>query len=406
MPCSKSPRPVLGLVCAAALPAVLAACSSSDSPASPAGDAGVDASDAQASADLPFVPTNVAVFAEDFEGTGDVVVSDASCTIHTERKEFSCIDSSKVTFRVMDQTNAPSIGVYFVHSLKIGASANLRAIGTHAIAIVSATTIDVEGVLTATPRGGEASPGGYRSAPTENFAGAGPGGGAAGSANNAGAGGSYCGSGGKGSPASGGVQALPGKTWGNVTITPLVGGASGGNGVLGHSGGSGGGAIQLVAGGKLRVAPLAVISAGGGGGNTGGAAPNQQGSGGGSGGVVLLEGTSIEVEGLIAVNGGGGGPSSTGVDAANGQDGLPSESPAQGGTPPANEVPGGQGSAGGTIDGADGTQSAGGKASGGGGGAGRIRMNAYGGQVVLGGKLSPPEPSQCVTVLQAPANGG
>jgi hypothetical protein len=228
--------------------------------------------------------------------------------------------------------------------------------------------------------------------------GSGPGAGEAGTGlgdpdGSGGAGGSYGssggagGDGGSGGPLAGG---RPGPVYGNLEISPLVGGSGGGAGVPGlgaggdgAGGGWGGGALQISARGHIVVSSSGVIDASGDGGfegrdqNTDSA--RGSGGGGGSGGALLLEAPYVLVEGSLTANGGGGGAAF--CDAAAGLElrgswGGWDELPAPGGTPVAGCDDRGEGGAGSDAEGgaAEDGQSAV-KAGGGGGGAGRIRIN-------------------------------
>jgi hypothetical protein len=89
---------------------------------------------------------------------------------------------------------------------------------------------------------------------------------------------SFCGTGGRGAAPLGSGLALPREVYGPAELSALLGGSAGGPGATAGAG-SGGGAIELVAGGKLSLARGALITAPGGGGAAG--AAGQPASGGG-----------------------------------------------------------------------------------------------------------------------------
>jgi hypothetical protein len=110
------------------------------------------------------------------------------------------------------------------------------------------------------------------------------------------------------------------------TLEPLRGGCAGG--YLSDTGGSGGGALQLVSGTRISLGARGAINAGGAGGST----PLSSfgaGGGGGAGGGILLEAPVVELgDGAgLAANGGGGG----GAGGNPGASGRVSLDPAPGG---------------------------------------------------------------------------
>jgi hypothetical protein len=353
-----------------------------------------------AAAKLSFKPSNVDLSGVDASGLGDYVVAEKNCSLSTESKSASCGDSSKLAFTLLTQPDSSKIGVYVARSVRVEQNAELVAQGPYPLVIVALDTMEIFGTLKATPdTNGRSVGGGFPGDTVSNAKGRGPGGGGAGSESNAGGGASYCGVGGKGAPGQGGVAAAGGATYGNPEIVPLVGGSSGGSGVI-NGGGTGGGAIQLVAGTSLKVGPLAVVSAGGGGGLYGGAVNQQTASGGGSGGAILIESPIVEVAGVLAANGGGGGPSSTSASTEPGENGRADAQPASGGSSQLADISlGGKGSAAASQDGVDGAVSteSSPKGSGGGGGAGRIRINTKSGAASITGTLSPAAATSCAS---------
>ena len=171
---------------------------------------------------------------------------------------------------------------------------------------------------------------------------------------------------------------------GNKTLRPLTGGARGGmgNGNQTTGGGSGGGALQLVACHTLTVS--ANVQAGGFGGSGGAAEsslnPANGGGGGGSGGGLLLEGDAVTITADLIANGGGGGGGgtssfSTGNSGQTGNAGF-GLSPATGGQPGSSSAGvGGSGGASGFPTGGSPASTQFGAGGGGGGAAGRIRID-------------------------------
>jgi len=244
-----------------------------------------------------------------------------------------------------------------------------------------------------------------------------------------GSGGAFAAAGGKGAEAEGGGsnKIVGGLANGNAQLSPLRGGCAGGNGghadlgmgdVLANAivgGGSGGGAIQLIASESIHVTGFGVLSAPGRGGGsaydlTMGALDLAGGSGGGSGGAIFMEAPNITIDtgGYVLALGGAGGEGRAGsaaMPSAPGQSGAPLDLaliPALGGATPAQDGgDGGKGSddkdnsAGG--DGSPGKDIAGGLRSGGGGGGGgvgRVRLRAVGGTLTVKGKVYPPALAQ------------
>src|ERR1043165_8375437 len=78
-------------------------------------------------------------------------------------------------------------------------------------------------------------------------------------------------------------------------------------------GGGGGGALQIVATGKIEIRTNGFIkSNGGGGGANATGSTSGRGGGGGAGGVILLEAPTVVIDGLLNVDGGYGGLSGAG----------------------------------------------------------------------------------------------
>ena len=299
-----------------------------------------------------------------------------------------------VTVTQIDPSGTPA-DLYVLQSLTIDPSATLTLSGPRAIIIAASGAVAVHGLLSVAASAQTAGPGGY--SPGAN---PGPGVGANGNstayAGYASGGGSFCGVGGKGAslqpPDSPG-----GKTYGNQTLTPLLGGSAGGW-PCGTDGAAGGGAIQVASGPSITIGAQGAISAGGGGGGS------CNGSGGGSGGAILLEAPTVTLFGALAANGGSGavnnGASYTGSNA------TPNDQPA-----PGHPGSGGDGSAGKVINGADGltfTPESGPPFYGaGGGGAGYIRINTASGSASIDSAavVSPDPSTACATQGKLSAAG-
>ncbi len=285
----------------------------------------------------------------------------------------NCLPKPAVTIAMRDGSPAD---LYVLESLVVNPTAGLRLSGPRPIILAVRTTVDIQGQLLVNGRA-------YQNAGPGGFAGAyaGPGAGQDGDygayAASGSGGGSYCGVGGKGY-ATTPPGAPGGRTYGVPEIVPLIGGSAGGclGGGTCTAGGSGGGAIQIVAGTSITVRALGAIHAGGGG--------AQQGHGGGAGGAILLEAPSVTVMGALAANGGGGSPSTVASD------GTADDQPALG------VGGGGNGSAAAMLNGGDATTA---MWASGGGGAGRIRINTASGTptVAAGATISPSLGTACAT---------
>ncbi len=384
-------------VCFAALSLVVgaaAACSSSSSgtgssSGTPDVDGGGDAATSTKVA-LGFKPSNIAFDGIDASTLGDFVVDRPNCNIRSEEKSVDCGDMSKLGFAIITQPGAGKIGVYVARNIRVEPNTSLRVDGTFAIAIVALESFEILGGIDAGARRDNRSPGGFTNQGKDQFAGGGPGGGGAGSTTNGGGGGSFCGIGGKSAALTGGTAASGGAAYGTPELIPLLGGSAGGSAALPFSG-SGGGAVQLVAGKVFTLGAAAYVSAGGGGGTFVGAPASQHGAGGGSGGAILIEAPKTVLTGTLAANGGAGGAKDFGKDGAPDAVAATGDSLTNGST-------GGSGSANEGKDGAAATFVDGDNAPGGGGGAGRIRVNNDEEKnIPLTGKLSPSANLPCAT---------
>jgi hypothetical protein len=274
------------------------------------------------------------------------------------------------------------VDVISAQNVHLGLSGSLRATGSHGLAIIANhdflidtdAQIDVSkggaGARTSCPNGAT------RGQNNGNGAGGG-GGGGFGDAGGAGGDGNH-----DGPPAQGG---MPGRADPDFPVGFHGGcpGADGGFGDLaGGAGGKGGGALYLVAAGRMVFTSTGPIDAGGAGGQGGPHFTNNGdagGGGGGSGGLLILEAPDILASGAsIAANGGAGGGGSD--RSAGGGDGAPGSlttDPASGGSGGTTaSSAGGDGGSGDGTAGLSVTANADGGGGGGGGGVGFIRIRS------------------------------
>jgi hypothetical protein len=333
------------------------------------------------------VASNLPASALNFDGVGDLELTGSGCTIDTDKGTIGCgVDKTVFHYSAVDQASGGDrVGVFIANSVRIGASAAVRVEGSLPLVLVAKNKLEIFGELSASALRNAAVAGGSVTVSTGK--GGGPGGGGAQLSYNAGGGGSFCGKGGTGNAVVAGMSGVGGPTYGTSELVPLLAGSSGGCESKFGGGGGGGGAMQLVAGAQVTIGTTGTVHTGGGGGGGGG----NNGCGGGSGGAILIEAPSVQIDGTLAVNGGGGNVYTGGPA---GQDGQPSNMPALGGAATA-----GSGSAATTIDGANGSMTSGSNNSsgGGGGGAGRIRINTKSGSAVIHGTLSPAASTSCVS---------
>ena len=408
----KSKRHVLSpfLVSAAALSAACGSSSSTSPEAGAPAEAGVDAeiaTDASGETDtgameagvpaaapdsgLGFTPSNVPLTSFP-SATGDVTVSASTCTVDTDKLTLDCVSPGAdgglpYVFVAAMQSDGSPVAVLAVNSLTISPAAALTLRGAVPLILWARTTVNVQGSFIADPSFHPTNGGG--AVETQSGTGGGPGGGGPGLSNpeEGGGGGGYCGTGGAGAnsqtvASDGGAPVPGGRSYGNPTITPLIGGSSAGAGPTGQ-GGEGGGAIEITAGTSVLVGSGGAVSVPGYGGLG-------NGGGGGSGGSILLEAPSVTVNGVLAANGGGAAVFAGGGSA---QDGQPSAVPAMG-----QDANSAVGSGGTQINGADGMATPTATSSGGGGG-GRIRINTATGVAMIGSSaiVSPALSTSCAT---------
>jgi hypothetical protein len=361
-------------------------------------DATADAADAAVDAGSGIlVPSNFDPTGVSFAGVGVVDVPGTAtepCALDTDQGTLTCANQTDPFPIVVTPITLSASGghatLFAMTSFKLDAGTTLTVTGTKPAILYALGGINILGTIDVAAHGSTEGPGAYHDA--------GPGQGAPGASVSeadsgsyvevqAAGGGSYCGMGGFGAPvgADGGDGARPGPTYGTASLVPLLGGSSGGS----HSStGYGGGAIQITSNVSITIAASGGINANGNGGDDHFAV----GGGGGSGGAILLEAPAIRMAGTLTANGGGGGDQ---MDV--GADGNFSVTPAPGGG-----LAGGPGSAGGVVNGQNGTTSQSTNFGGGGGGAGWIRINTFDGSTdAVTGVVSPSITSACATVAKA-----
>ena len=181
--------------------------------------------------------------------------------------------------------------------------------------------------------------------------------------------------------------------------TLLRGGCPGGSGgggsgtvttTLGGPGGASGGALYLIAGSSITIGGNVFASGAGGGAVAGAAGYEMGGGGGGSGGMIGLDAPAIEIDGIVAANGGAGAGGGGNVGGTVGAPGTTTSYNVRA----AHGVGDTSGTAG---DGGDGTAVGATNAlplastvSGGGGGGGGVGVIWLDGALTNGAKVSPP----------------
>lgn len=306
----------------------------------------------------------------------------------------------------------PELAVLHVAALDVAPGAVVTVTGSRPLIIVASGDVTVEGTIDVSANLEQPGPGG---AAAEMGAGAGMtgdeasgapyyregGGGGAGHGTDGAAGGMGCYldcTGGV-SDADGGVG---GSEYGDESLTVLQGGSGGGHGGAAGfmpcergDGGGGGGALQIYAGVKLSI--LGAIDAGGGGGGGGGryfggmCQSSTAGGGGGSGGAIYLQAPAIDIEGILAANGGGGGSGANQDinDGEDGADGTASAAPAPGASANGSGNAGSDGGAGGAPPMDAPSSYDVGNGGGGGGAVGRIVLSSHQGGSAVNGTISP-----------------
>jgi hypothetical protein len=307
-----------------------------------------------------------------------------------------------IGFQIVSLDASHKIAVWVARNITVndGHQITFRS-SSNAAALVATEDIDLAGVIDVRGRqtngevcgdeGGSrigiAGPGGGSGGNDVTPAG-GPGAGHAAPNQQGGAsGGGYGATGGNG----GGGSTAGGAAYGDQALSLLLGGSGGGGAApLGGSyngvGGGGGGAIQLLAMRSIVIHGTGGINAGGCGGKRGGDGDGGVGGAGGSGGAILIEAPTFELRdtAVLAVNGGSG--------ASNTQDG---ENGTLNAEPPETPTPtlagcgrAGNGGAGLTYAGGNGTAASPASTCGGGAGGGsvgRIRIHNRTGEFTVPG---------------------
>jgi hypothetical protein len=201
------------------------------------------------------------------------------------------------------------------------ANRTIRAYGSKPLVLLSIGPADLAGVIdVSSRRDTDVKARGAGADPTDGCAGASPAMAAGG-----GFGGSFGGKGGNGEQ----VGSTMGGTSAGVAAAPttLRGGCPGGDGMMAGAsrtlGGSGGGAVAVIA---TTIQLDGKINASGAGG-PGGDLISTGGGGGGAGGMIALDAASITGNGMLFANGGGGGQGGSFATNGAGQDGRESTGP-------------------------------------------------------------------------------
>ena len=342
--------------------------------------------------------------------TGEITGGTRGANVNPDAREVIAGIAFHVAV-VPNTTPAQKIGVFSFADLTVGDGRTITLTGANAVALVSAKSVVVLGILDA--RGacvaGAGGPGGGHGGGAALATGAGKG--TVGVSNSSdqtcGGGGGAHGDNG-GSSAGLGTTSAGGLPYGDATLLPFLGGSGGGRGGDANSGvantgglgGGGGGALHLVAGDQIVIGGGTTrggVNAGGCGG-AGAKIPAQNlsgaGGGGGSGGSILVEApiVKLDAQAALVANGGtaGGGAAGSNASAVDGSPGAFTTNQAQGFSGGAGAGGCGAGGFGGasatapsTVKGANGTVLGTGCAGGGGGGAGRIRINSTSGNAIL-----------------------
>ena len=363
------------------------------------GGDGASTTDAPSTGPLSFKPSNIDLTGWDLSKVGDVTLSGTNCIVDSEGGEgmvmmlCDATAANNALHKIVTLPDQTRLSVFVVKSLRVEASTVLQINRGHLpVVLVSLGAMELLGSIDVGPG---TTGGAFNSA--ADAKGVGPGGGTAGDSTGlAGGGASYCGLGGKAGTntgAGGTAPSAPTVAYGSPALVPLLPGSAGGSGALANANGSGGGALQLVAGTSFALHASGTINVGGGGGAYGGLGKDGAG-GGGSGGALLIESPTVTIDGKLAANGGGGGQGNGDL----GENGHP-DAVAQGGHKTGASGPGGNGSFDTTTNGLDGPSSAdvGISAASGGGGAGRIRINSNAGKTTVTGAISPAQTTPCVS---------
>jgi hypothetical protein len=262
------------------------------------GEAGSNTAPVNA-AEVGFVPSNLPADLE-IEVEADLIFDGETCAsraeIDTDLGEIRCYSPGLESrfpyfaFAVVEQSDGSEVAVFAGKNIIADAQVRIEVVGQRPLVLLAPGNITLRGPTQAVADSiyeTEANAGGFSSPTAASSKGLGPGGGGPGGAAAGAGGGGYCGLGGIGGGVPAGATGAAGKAYGTPELVPLYGGSSGGSGTTQDSG-AGGGAIQVVAGGKLTIAATASL-------HVGGAAGNWGASGAGSGGAILLEASEVSV---------------------------------------------------------------------------------------------------------------
>jgi hypothetical protein len=205
------------------------------------------------------------------------------------------------------------VAVFAFSSVTVPVGTGILAIGSRPLAVVSSTTIVIDGTVdldgensqdqtSLTPAAGAG--GGAGGASPGSNPGSGPGGGQPGTIRGGSGGGGFGGAGGAGGPSDGGAG---GPVYGDL-LAAIQGGSGGASGTSDEGGqtaggGGAGGGLVLTASTSITVGASGVVTANGG----HGAVSDFGASGGGSGGGIVLVAPSVVNDGVVRANGGDGG---------------------------------------------------------------------------------------------------
>ena len=254
---------------------------------------------------LELQPSGGAVEAGDLDGSGvvntllegNLIVNGDTGAIGTAMLLTNIRGSGEGVKNGIGYVVRNQVAIFRFQQLQV--SGTLALTGSIAIAFVADGGITIDDVIDARGSCGltDPGPGGFPGGAAKvDATGSGAGTGGASDNNAGGGGGGHGGVGGQGGKNGGGNPA-GGPTFGDATISLLVGGGGGGGGGgdpnAGRVGGGGGGAFQIVSNAAITIHETGGINAGGCGGKAGNT--GQAASGGGAGGAILLEAPTITI---------------------------------------------------------------------------------------------------------------
>jgi len=261
------------------------------------------APDAPAAWDVAHVPPSVTMA---FAATSNVSIAAASLDTGggaIPPTASFLLPADAMLFASPQDGGGPELAILEVGSLTITGS--LRVTGSRPLVIIAGTTIvasdiDASAVKSA-PGGGGYAPG--------MGPGAGGGGAVAGNDDAGGGGGGFGTAGGAGQT-SGTAAGAAGALYGTADLAQLDGGSGGGAmapACPGYPAGAGGGAIQLTARTSIEIDGSVRVNGGGGAGGVDCSGTGTSGAGGGAGGAIYLQAPQLLGAGMLLAQGGGGG---------------------------------------------------------------------------------------------------